>query len=116
MSSEQMQARDEAGVRVLALTGELDVLSAPPLLAAIRAELEHATAVVLDLTPVTFFDSSGVRLVDQVARTCARRVLPLRVVAPKGGLTRRVLELTGMTGELVADGVTQAIEAVRPRP
>ena len=56
--------------------------------------------VVLDLSAVTFFDSSGVRLVDTLARECGARATPFRVVAPPGGPSRRVLELVGLADAL----------------
>jgi anti-anti-sigma factor len=68
--------------------------------------------VVLDLTDVTFFDSSGVRLVDHVTRECDRTATPLRVVAPPGTPTRRVLEIVGLSDELVTDDLRAALSAV----
>ena len=99
------------GVRVLQAAGELDVVTVPPLLAAARDAAAGATGVVLDLTGVTFFDSSGVRLVDRLCREAARSQASVRVVAPAGSPARRVLEVVGM-GPLVADDVDTAVAAV----
>jgi anti-anti-sigma factor len=102
---------DADGVRVLRASGELDVEVVPPLLPGIPALVAGAGAVVLDLSLVEFFDSSGVRLVDVLARACAG--LPLRVAAPPGTPARRVLELVGMVDGLVSDDVDSAVAAVR---
>lgn len=102
------------GVRVLCGTGELDAVTAPPLLATVGALVEGAGGVVLDLREVSFLDSSGVRLVDRLARECARRGARLRVVAPHGVPARRVLEIVGLVEGLVADTEAEAVAAVRP--
>jgi anti-anti-sigma factor len=103
----------EDGVRVLVGTGELDVAALPPVLPAVPALVAGASGVVLDLTAVTFFDSSGVRLVDALARACAGTGAPFRVVAPHRVLARRVLEIVGMVDGLVEDDLEAAVTAVR---
>lgn len=82
--------------RVLRASGELDAVVVPGLLPRLPDLVAGARAVVLELSDVVFFDSSGVRLVDRLARTCAGLGLPLRVVAPVGSVARRVLELVGL--------------------
>jgi anti-anti-sigma factor len=110
-----VQARPdrEDGVRVLVGTGELDVAALPPVLPTVPALVAGATGVVLDLTSVTFFDSSGVRLVDELSRACAATGAPFRVVAPHRVLARRVLEIVGMADGLVEDDLDAAVAAVR---
>jgi anti-anti-sigma regulatory factor len=75
---------------VLAAEGELDIVSVQPL--DVASLVAGASGVVLDLTRVTFFDSAATHLVDQLLRSG----VPARVVAPKGGLPHRVLEIVGM--------------------
>jgi anti-sigma B factor antagonist len=101
------------GVRLLCAEGELDVITAPPLLPDLARLVAGASGVVLDLSGVTFFDSSGVRLVDRLARECGRIATPVRVVAPRGSAPRRVLELVGLTDDLVAEDMAEAVTAVR---
>ena len=100
------------GVRVLAASGEMDVTVAPAILPEVPALVSGARAVVLDLSALTFFDSAGVRLVDQLARECARGGEPFAVVAPPAGPSRRVLELVGLADALVVDDVEAALERV----
>lgn len=102
------------GVRVLRATGDLDVRSVPPLLDEVPALVEGARAVVLDLSEVPFFDSSGVRLLDRVARTCGSSGVAFRAVAPPSSPPRRVLDLVGMTALLASDDLPAALERVRP--
>lgn len=101
----------QEGVRVLRITGELDVLSAQPLNDQVTA-LGVNEPLVLDLTDVTFLDSSGVRVLDRLARTHAAHV-GFCVVAPPGGRPRRVLDIVGIGHRLVVDDVDQALEQLR---
>jgi len=94
---------DVPAARVLVLSGDVDVGVAPGVLTQLPQLLAGAPAVVLDLSGVTFFDSSGVRLVDRVARTCEQHDQPWRVVCPPGSSSRRLLELVGMAGPHVLD-------------
>jgi anti-anti-sigma factor len=101
------------GVRVLRAAGELDVATVPRLLPEVPDLVEGAAGVVLDLTGVTFLDSSGVRLVDQLGQECVRRGIPYRVVAPPGHRARRLLEIVGFVPPVVADTVRAGLAAVR---
>jgi anti-anti-sigma factor len=100
------------GVRVVRASGELDVAGAPDLLPRVPDLVAGADAVVLDLAQVTFLDSSGVRLVNRFARECGARGLPFGVVAPPGGITRRVLDIVGFGPPLVLDDLAAAVAAV----
>jgi anti-sigma B factor antagonist len=82
------------GSTIVAVAGEIDLHSAPTfrdeLIAAIA---EHSPRLVVDLTEVTFLDSSGVGvLVGALRRARAQRGW-VRLVAPARG-ARRVLEIT----------------------
>lgn len=104
---------DADGVRVLRVDGELDVAVVPALLDRVGELLDGAADAVLDLTGATFFDSSGVRLVDRLLRACRSAGGRLVVAAPPGSTSRRVLEVVGMGGDLVADDVASALAALR---
>ena len=86
----------------LVLAGELDPATAPVL----DARLQELTAdpgvtrVVLDLTQVTFLDSSGLRTLVAANEALHARSVVLVLQAPSPNI-RRVLEVTGLT-ELIA--------------
>ena len=104
------------GVRVLAAEGEIDVRTADVLLPSLAELVGGARAVVLDLTDVTFFDSSGCRLVDRLAHECGRVHAALRVVAPPGSPPRQVLRIVGMEQGLVCDSLRDAEAALSGTP
>lgn len=101
---------DEGGVRVLRAGGELDVATAPGLLLGFSSMIVGARGVVVDLRDVTFFDSSGVRLIDRLARTCSEDGMRFRVVAPPDSPARRVLEIVEMAG-VADDDLATAVAA-----
>ena len=84
---------------VLTLTGELDIARTPDLdkMAAAVLGSDKADAVV-DLSGVTFMDSSALRwllnLQDRLERGSGR----LRLAAPPGGSLDRLLSLSGLDG------------------
>jgi anti-sigma B factor antagonist len=107
-----LEAVDDDGVRVLRGTGEVDVTAVPALLPGLPALVDGARAVVLDLSAVTFFDSSGVRLVDRLVRACDDLGSPFRIAAPPGSIGRQVLKLVGMVDGLVCSDLAAARQAV----
>jgi anti-anti-sigma factor len=109
MTLETVPGGGEAGVRVLRAGGELDIVGATDLLGRVVDLIEGASGVVLDLRPVTFLDSAGVRLVDRFARECGHRGVAFVAVAPLGGAPRRVLEIVGFGPPLVVDELEAAL-------
>ena len=84
------------GHMVLTLRGEIDLLTAAQMDAAIAAALRiHPYTLVMDLSAVTFMDSSACRSLVQ-ARTDAIRSaveLELRDITPAGRRTLELLQL-----------------------
>jgi anti-sigma B factor antagonist len=90
------------GTVIVALTGDLDLSSAPVL----ERELEHlaeagARRVVIDATDLTFIDSSGIAVLVVAHRTFVERGGGLEVYNP-GPLVRRTLDVTGVSQHLQA--------------
>jgi anti-sigma B factor antagonist len=91
-----VQRDDE--LATIMVSGELDLATVPQLSAAV-AEHHHAGLLVLDLTAVTFIDSTGVRVLIQADRSCARSGSRLAVLAGDGPV-RRLLGLCKLDGRL----------------
>lgn len=82
---------------VLRLTGELDLATAPDVLAAVEAATgDGTTRLVLDMSGVSFIDSTGVRTLLEANRVAGN---DLSLLAPSPAVTR-VLELTELRGHL----------------
>lgn len=91
---------------VVRLLGEIDLANADALgTAAENAVSNRARGLVLDLSGVTFLDSTGLRLVFRLARRLRDRQQSLRLVVPDGARISRVLSLSGVTAvaEIVSE-------------
>jgi anti-sigma B factor antagonist len=79
------------------LEGDVDLSSGQIVRDAVCEALdEGATEMVLDLTGVTFLDSTGLTALLNTARDVDRRGGKLRVEAPHGGEPRVVIDLAGV--------------------
>ncbi len=116
MTAGPVRVEPHDGVSVVVLSGEVDATVAPGVAGLLGDVVQDASAVVLDLAAVGFLDSAGVRLVDQLARGCARRDIAWRVVAPTGSSARRVLGLVEMVGPEVVEDRVAALSSLRAAP
>jgi len=83
---------------VLAVTGEVDLLTAPDITAAIR-DAEPCRELWVDLSHVSFMDSTGVAALVQGQRAAGQARHSFAVICPPGPV-RRVLELSGVDGHI----------------
>ncbi|MBW8793916.1 MAG: STAS domain-containing protein [Streptomyces sp.] len=88
--------RTDGGTTVVTLQGDLDLRAVPALCAA----LDHLTSgtepdLVLDLSPVSFIDCSGLGLLCRARNRVRYRVGRLRLVTPEDDF-RRLLHRTGL--------------------
>lgn len=79
---------------VVSATGEID-LSTAPMLEARLDELAEGDAMVLDLTGVTFIDSTGLRVILGADTKAGENGRGLAIVATDGPVMR-LFELTGV--------------------
>jgi anti-sigma B factor antagonist len=85
------------GAPCLALAGELDIADVPRLEQAIDAAVaESAGAFLVDLTPLEFLDSSGIRVLLRARALLAREDRDFALICPHGPV-RRAIELTGVS-------------------
>jgi anti-sigma B factor antagonist len=88
--------RDEAGGVLLALSGELDVVSAPALEQRLREALaEPGAHVTLDLSDLEFVDSAGVSVLIKAKQDAESRGRTL-VLARATEQVHRVFALVGL--------------------
>ena len=85
------------GRHTLVLSGELDIASAPMLEAAVAEVPDSGTsALMLDLSDVTFMDSSGLKAVLATYRRCQEHEREFAVAGASDSV-RRVLDMTGVS-------------------
>ncbi|HZL64376.1 MAG TPA: STAS domain-containing protein, partial [Thermoleophilia bacterium] len=83
-------------IAVVVAAGELDLHSSPPFKEALVGAIEGAASrVVVDLTDVTFIDSSALGALIGGARRSALSGTELMIVCPPGSVAR-VIDLTGL--------------------
>lgn len=103
------------GVTVVAVSGEVDMLTAPQLRADVLRNLDTSDTLVLDMSEVTFLGSAGLAVLVEASQHGKRRGAAFRVVAVNRAVTRP-LAATGL-GEVfsVFKSVEQALAADEPR-
>jgi anti-anti-sigma factor len=94
---------------VLEVLGDVDMATAPELEASIISVDDSVRRVIVDLTEVTFLDSSALNALVRSQRELAQRDVVFRVVSPADQAIRRVFEITQLTGPLgVVDSRAEA--------
>jgi anti-sigma B factor antagonist len=97
-SSPELKAdteRLEDGTYIVAVTGEVDICTAPGLDQVLRGVLgDAATAVVVDLTECSFIDSTGLHVVLGAHKRLEGSGRPLSLVS----CNRHVLKVLDLTG------------------
>jgi anti-sigma B factor antagonist len=88
------------GYELLAVEGEIDIATAPRMIAALNGVLaEIATPLVVDLSRVVFMDSTGLALLINARRRVVRRRQGFAIVCPRGPIAR-VFEIADMVESL----------------
>jgi anti-sigma B factor antagonist len=84
------ETRDADGLITLVCSGEIDLTAEEALVQACTAVLPSCKGrqLLLDLTEVSFMDSSGVRAVLRCQRAAEEAGVTLRLVVGKGPVTR----------------------------
>jgi anti-sigma B factor antagonist len=95
------------GAVVVAVSGDLDLFSAPEVREHLVAEANTgATGIVVDLERCSFVDSAGTAAILTAGRRCRARGCELAVAAPNEPVTR-IFEVLGL-GELMRVVPTRA--------
>lgn len=100
---------------VLTVTGEIDMATVPQLRAAVETPLNRTDPhLILDLTGVSFCDSTGLGLLVATRRRLPAGA-PLRLVGVQP-LVARVFQLTGLTAVFPMFGTVSDAMAGSPEP
>ncbi|ETK31156.1 STAS domain-containing protein [Microbispora sp. ATCC PTA-5024] len=105
----------ETAYTVVTLVGELDVISADGLRAALgKLLLEERVRLVVDATELTFCDSMGLRMLLEYADRATRAGGYMRLAGVRG-VFRRILTVTGLHAAFpLYDTVAEAVAADAP--
>jgi len=100
---------------VIRLSGEVDLSNADELRSDIVQAVPHeASGVVLDLTETTYLDSTGIRLLFDLAERLHARRQRLVLVVDEAALVRRVVVLTKLDDAVpLVPAVDAALAALR---
>lgn len=96
---------DPRGATLVAhLEGEVDLSNVEDIRALLVDAVSHETeCLVLDLTDTSYLDSTGVRLLFELAERLQRRRQQLRLVVNDEALVRRVIVLTNLDQRVPLD-------------
>ncbi len=102
------------GTCIVTIRGEIDLSNAGEFAAALRDAADAAKGLVVDLSEVSYIDSSGIAALFDLAEkwTDASR---LRVVAPEASPTHRVLSIARLNRTMALDAdLAKAIAELEP--
>jgi anti-sigma B factor antagonist len=103
------------GYELLAVEGEIDIATAPRMIAALNEVLaEIESPLVVDLSSVVFMDSTGLALLMNARRRVVRRGQGFAIVCPPGPIGR-VFEIADMieTLRVFPDGASARLAATQ---
>ncbi len=100
-SAFDIEDREESGgAHTLLLSGELDMAGVPVLEATFaRLPAEQTRSVTLDLSGLSFIDSTGLAAIVHISGLCARQSRSFRLL-PGPRAVQRLFEVTGLDGVL----------------
>ena len=95
---------------VLVVIGEIDMATSPDVARTIDGSPRDAERVVVDLTEVSFLDSSALNALVHCQRNLAENDIGFRIVSPSDHAVRSVFDITHLTGPLsVVDSLDDAL-------
>ena len=104
--------RTDTGLAVLTLTGEHDLSTAPELRSNLDRLIADGGAIVVDLSPATFIDSSILGVILDARTRASEAGISFELAHEDGADTvGRVLEITGLRDELPVHGTREGAEA-----
>ena len=110
----EITTEDHRGVAVIRLEGEVDLANADNVQDAVAATT--ARGVVLDVTAVSYLDSSGLRAIVRGHRQLAAEERSLFVVSPPGTPSSWTFRIAGFGGEVVLETLDAALASALRRP
>ena len=102
----------EDGRRILRVNGEVDLVNAHELAAAMASAADGEGELVVDLREVPFMDSTGLKVILIASRDLTSS---LAVVCSSGSAVRRLLDLAGVADRVPSfESEEEALDAIGP--
>jgi len=98
-----------ADAHVAGLEGELDLASVPSVQRDVLAATATAQRIVIDLSELTWMDSTGLRMLDDLARRYEARGAEVRILAPPDVPARYTLDISAWRPELIVGRMSDAL-------
>jgi anti-anti-sigma factor len=96
MSAATVQTSAKSGSIRIRLSGEVDLANVATVEEDILNSVpDQATAVSVDLTDLTYMDSSGINILFSLATRLQKLKITLQLIVPLDSPTRRLIELSG---------------------
>jgi anti-sigma B factor antagonist len=108
VSDEQVTFAKVGHADLVRLAGEIDLASAPAIGREIVEHVDRPDALLIDLTRVSFLDSAGVRLLDNLVGDLDDRGTAVRLVVGETGAARMTLRLCAFRDDLLATDLDRA--------
>ena len=97
---------------VATLSGEIDLSNRDLVAQQLEAAVDDGLHLVVDLEPLRYLDSAGIRMLFELQERLAARGRSLRLVATPDLVVWRVLTLTGLTATVPSHrSVQEAVQA-----
>lgn len=107
----ELRLSEVATTAIVEVIGEIDMATAPEVAEAIGSL--HGGVhrrLVVNLSEVTFLDSSALNMLVRCQRDLAQREVDLHVVSPRDRAVGRVFEITRLSGPLnVVESIEEAV-------
>jgi len=98
---------------VATLSGEIDLSNRDSVAQQLEAAVDDGLDLVVDLEPLRYLDSAGIRMLFELQGRLVERGRTLRLVATPDLVVWRVLTLTGLAATVPSHAtVTEAVRAV----
>jgi anti-sigma B factor antagonist len=117
MELAEVEVIQHAVAPVIRIRGEIDLSNTASIRAQLIDAIPHAApGLVLDLTETSYLDSSGVRLLFDLAERLQARRQRLALVVTQKALVRRVLVLTKLDDAVpLHESIDEALAAIAAR-
>lgn len=100
------------GAHVVWLRGDIDLANIKDIALRIAESLSDARVAIVDLSEVTYLDSSGVQLLFQLSRSLDSQRVPMRIALPLDSHLRRLMQIIDLGATVpIAEDVTRALAA-----